>query len=186
MSWPADQPVLRTTRLVLRPFSATDAFMVQQLAGDREVADTTLNLPHPYGDGVADAWITSHQMGWDTQTVATWAIVTPSDELRGAVGLNLNVRHRRAEIGYWIGRPWWGQGLATEAVRALLEFAFTTLELNRVQATHLVRNPASGRVMQKAGMSREGLHREKFLKNDALEDVVEYAVLRKEWQAQVS
>lgn len=162
---------------MLRPFVAADASVVQRLAGDPLVADTTLNIPHPYADGIADAWIPTHEADWREGRSVTFAIEA-GGELRGAIRLTLVPAYRRAEVGYWIGRAWWGQGLATEAVRAMIDFAFGTLDLNRVQATHFVRNPASGRVMEKSGMIREGLHREKFVKNGRPEDVVEYAILR--------
>lgn len=177
------QPTLYTARLILRPFALSDAPAVQRLAGDAAVAEMTLNVPHPYADGMAESWIASHPAAWVEGTAVTFAITTLDDELRGTVSLQLALPHGRGEMGYWIGRPFWGQGLATEAVSGLLHFAFGPLGLNRVQASHLPRNPASGRVMQKAGMLREGLHREKYLKNGRFEDVVEYAVLRRDWES---
>ena len=172
----------RRTARALRPFDPADAASVQHLAGDAAVADTTLNLPHPYLDGMAEAWIDSHQPAWDARERVTFAIVTPEGELRGAIALTLTPRHHRGELGYWIGRPFWNQGLATEAARAVLGLAFGELGLNRVQANHLPRNPASGRVMEKIGMQREGLHRERYLKGDEFQDVIEYAILRRDWQ----
>ena len=175
------QPTLHTARLILRPFQLSDAPAVQHLAGDEAVAEMTLSVPHPYGDGVAETWIASHPAAWAEGTAVTFAITTLENELRGTIGLQLTTPHRRGEMGYWIGRPYWGQGLATEAVRVLFDFAFGPLGLNRVQASHLPRNPASGRVMQKAGMQREGLHREQYLKGGRFEDVVHYAMLRGDW-----
>jgi [ribosomal protein S5]-alanine N-acetyltransferase len=136
------QPVITTERLVLRPFTLADAAEVQRLAGDPQVSGTTLNIPHPYPDGAAEEWIAGHAPAWAARSSVTFAIVTHAGELRGAIGLALRATHQRAEVGYWIGRPWWGQGLATEAVNAMLAFAFHDLQLNRVQATHLIRNPA--------------------------------------------
>jgi RimJ/RimL family protein N-acetyltransferase len=176
-----EQPILTTSRLVLRPFQPSDARDVQKLAGAAAVAEMTLNIPHPYPDGAAEAWIATHRPAWEEGTGASFAITTRNDELRGAIGLHLTRAHRRAELGYWIGQPYWGHGIATEAVRRVLQFAFEALDLNRVQASHLPRNPASGRVMQKVGMSREGLHRERYLKDGQFEDVIEYALLRCDW-----
>lgn len=178
-----EQPTLRTPRLVLRPFQPSDARAVQQLAGAAAVAEMTLNIPHPYPDGAAESWIATHRPAWDDGTDAAFAIAAPDGELRGAIGLRLNRDHRRGELGYWVGQPFWGQGLATEAVRRVLQFAFEELALNRVQASHLPRNPASGRVMQKVGMTREGLHRERYLKDGRFEDVIEYALLSRDWAA---
>lgn len=177
-----EQPTLRTSRLILRPFEAADASQVQRVAGAAEVAATTLNVPHPYLDGMAEAWIASHGPAWEAQAMVAFAITSLAGDLRGAISLQLTPRHRRGELGYWIGLPFWGNGLATEAAMAVLGFAFGLLELNRVQASHMPRNPASGRVLAKLGMRHEGLHRERFLKDDRFEDVVEYAILRRDWQ----
>ena len=90
--------------------------------------------------------------------------------------------HARAELGYWVGVPYWNRGVATEAARALVAFGFGALGLHRVQARHLTRNPASGRVMQKLGMRLEGVHREAVRKWDRFEDLAMYAVLAREWR----
>ena len=180
---PVEQPVLRTARLILRPLRLADAAAVQQLAGAAEVADTTLNIPHPYLDGMAETWIESHAAAWAQQERATFAITSPGDELVGAISLGLRPAHRRAELGYWIGVPFWNRGFATEAARAMIEFGFNLLDLNRIHAAHLTRNPASGRVMAKAGMRFEGVLRQHYIKNGRAEDVAVYAVLRDEDRA---
>ena len=178
------QPTLRTERLILRPFAAEDASRVEELAGAREVADTTLHIPHPYPDGVAAAWIAGHPRQWETGGGVTSAIAERrGGALVGAIALTLAPEHARAELGYWIGLAHWNQGYCTEASRALLEFAFDELRLNRVQARHLTRNPASGRVMQKLGMQLEGVHREAVRKWDRFEDLALYAILAAEWAA---
>lgn len=176
-----DQPSLYTPRLILRPYQLADASEVQRLAGAALVAETTLNIPHPYHDGMAEAWIATHRAAWEAGTAVTFAITTADHALRGTVSLQLTLAHARGELGYWIGQPYWGNGLATEAVTALLRFAFEELQLNRVQASYLPRNPASGRVLEKVGMQREGLHRERYRKGERFEDVVECAILRREW-----
>jgi RimJ/RimL family protein N-acetyltransferase len=156
---------------------------VERLAGDRAVADTTINIPHPYPPGEAAAWISSHAAAWREGTQHTFAITERQDgDLLGAIGLTVNLAHARGELGYWIGLPHWNRGYATEAARAMLRYAFETLGLNRVQATHFTRNPASGRVMQKLGMSHEGRSRQQFRKWDTFEDVERWAILRSEWE----
>ena len=90
------QPSIETTRLTLRPFRASDAPIVQELAGERDIADTTMNIPHPYADGMAEAWIAEHGPGYDDGKIATFAIVVRDEAaLIGAVGLridrNLNI-----------------------------------------------------------------------------------------------
>lgn len=178
----SEQPVLRTTRLVLRPFTFDDALAVQLLAGEHEVADTTLHIPHPYPAGAAEQWIATHPATWEAGTGVTFAVTDAGNGvLMGAVGLTIAPPHARAELGYWLGVPYWNRGYCTEASRAVVDFGFTQLGLHRVQAHHLTRNPASGRVMQKLGMQSEGVHRQAIRKNDRFEDLELYAVLADEW-----
>ena len=172
------QPSLTTERLVLRPFRISDAFDVRTLAGEWAIADTTLTVPHPYPDGTAELWIATHATGFLAGTQATFAIEERDTQtLIGAVGLHIEPRHSLAELGYWIGVPYWGRGYATEAARAVVEFGLHTMRLNRIQARHFVRNPASGRVMIKVGMSLEGTLRQAMRKWDRFEDVAVYAIL---------
>lgn len=183
----ASQPSLTTQRLLLRPFAIADAPRVRALAGEREIAATTLNIPHPYGAGMAEAWISQHAAAFDAREMATFAVVTAGDDtLIGAVGLTINAAHARAELGYWIGVPYWNQSYATEAAREVLRFGFQELELHRIHATHLARNPASGRVMQKIGMQREGRLRDHFSKWGVFEDVEIYGILADDWRAAVA
>ena len=176
------QPDLPTERLLLRPFRAPDAPDVQRLAGAFEVADMTMTVPHPYPDGAAEAWIATHADSWDAGIAATYAITERSTgHLVGAVGLALVRAHDLAELGYWIGVPYWNRGFASEASRALIDFGFSTLGLHRIQARHFLRNPASGRVMQKLGMTLEGIMRGAARKGDRFEDLALYAVLAPEW-----
>jgi RimJ/RimL family protein N-acetyltransferase len=176
------QPTLDTPRLTLRPFAATDAPMVQRLAGARAVADTALNIPHPYPDGAAESFIAFTHAEYDAGDGATFAIVErDSGELVGACGIRITLRFAHAEMGYWIAEHAWGRGYATEAAGAVLRYAFTQRGLHRVFAHHLTRNPSSGRVLQKLGMRREGLLRGHVLKGDVFEDVEIYGVLAEEF-----
>ena len=176
-------PTLTTERLRLRSFTLADAPSVQRLAGRREIADTTLTIPHPYGDGVAEDWIEAQASGFEGGRLVTCAVTDAgSGQLVGAVGISMDAAHAVAELGYWIGVPFWGRGYATEAARALTGFGFEELQLNRVQARHLVRNPGSGRVMQKLGMRYEGTLRQALKKWGRFEDVAIYAVLAAEWE----
>jgi [ribosomal protein S5]-alanine N-acetyltransferase len=177
-----EQPTLDTERLILRPFELADAERVQQLAGDFEVADTTLNIPHPYREGMAEAWILTHKPMFRAGVLANYAVTFRSGELIGAVGLRIDPRHNNAELGYWIGRAHWGNGYCTEAARGVLVYAFYVLELNRVHASHLARNPASGRVMQKLGMRHEGCLRRHVCKWEKYEDLEKYGILANEFK----
>ena len=175
-------PTIETKRLLLRTFELSDAKDVQRLAGDRSIADTTLNIPHPYENGMAEKWISTHQSKFDAGELSNFAIVLKtSGELIGAMGLIIVPRFERAELGYWIGRPYWKNGYCTEAGRAVLQYGFSVLKLNRIHATHLTRNPASGRVMQKLAMVHEGHLRQHSKKWDKFEDLELYGILRKQW-----
>lgn len=177
-----DTLVLVTPRLTLRPFSLDDAPEVQCLAGDREVSDAAVNIPHPYEDGMAERWIRGNLERLVRGEEINCA-VTRNGVLVGAVSLvHISAWHRRADLGYWLGRPFWGHGYATEAAGALVDYAFGCLSLHRVQAWHLVRNSASGRVMEKLGMHTEGFHRGFVRRGDVFEDVVSRAILEEEWQ----
>jgi RimJ/RimL family protein N-acetyltransferase len=179
-----EYPQLTTPRLRLRAFAPSDGPRVAQLAGDRAIADTTFSVPHPYPPEAALAWMAGHPQAWSARTALTLAITRrDSGELIGSVRLNsLNLPHRHAELGYWIGRPFWNQGYATEAAGALVAFTFQSLDLHRVYAHHMTRNPASGRVMQKLGLTHEGTLRQHVCKWGVFEDVELYGVLRREWE----
>jgi len=180
------RPTLYTDRLILRPFALADAPDVQRLAGDRDVASTTLRIPHPYEDGAAERWIAGHQEKFDRGELVNFAItVRPAGQLIGCISLTIEREHRAAELGYWIGKPWWGQGYATEAAKAVVQYGFEVLGLNRIYAHHFTRNPSSGRIMQKLGMSYEGRHRQAVLKWGRFEDIETYAILKNDRQPTV-
>ena len=178
------QPTLTTERLVLRPFTEADAGDVKRLASAFAIADTTLNIPHPYEDGFAETWIGTHQAKFEAGELAAFALILcASNELTGAALLMLDKRWHRGELGYWIGEPYWGRGLATEASERVVEYGFEDLDLHRIHACHFRRNPASGRVLEKLGMSYEGTAREHVHRWDKYEDLLLYGLLRAEWEA---
>lgn len=178
---PTMPPSLRTSRLLLRPFVPADAAAVSRYAGAREVAATTANIPHPYREETAVEWIACHEGWWAAREQVVFAIETSSEPVIGAIGLVLAPPHRRAELGYWIGVPFWGRGFATEAARAVVGFGFEELGLRRIQAIHFATNPASGRVLAKTGFTVEGLLRSHAVKWDVAYDVVVSGLLRAEW-----
>lgn len=181
---PDGRPTLVTARLALRPFALADAPEVQRLAGAREVAEMTSHIPHPYPNGAAEEWIGGHRQRFARGVELVLAVtLRAGGALVGAMGLVVEQEARRAELGYWIGVPYWGQGYATEAARALVDYGFRVMGLHRIVATHFTRNPASGRVMQKLGMRYEGCLREHILKWDHYEDLAVYGLLRDEWLA---
>ncbi len=174
---PPRQPVLETERLRLRPFCLDDAPRVRDLAGDPAIARTTLHIPHPYPEGAAERWIATHASTYYGGGGATFAVCLKDGALIGCAGLGATPAHRRAELGYWIGVAWWNQGYCTEAARAVIAFGFREMGLHKIASRHFASNPASGRVMEKAGMAREGLLRGHFCKDGAMQDSVEFGTL---------
>lgn len=180
---PGEQPVLEGTPIRLRPLRPEDVAGIVEIAGAWEIADTTLSVPHPYPPEAAMEWIKKARGQWDEGTGAVFGIETSEErQLVGSIGLRgIDRTHLQTELGFHVGVSWWGRGFATAAIHILLPFAFGPLGLNRVYAHHMVRNPASGRVLEKAGFRREGLLRQRVLKWGVFEDVVVLALLRSEW-----
>jgi [ribosomal protein S5]-alanine N-acetyltransferase len=174
-------PTLSTAKVTLSPFRLTDAPLVQQYAGHSEIARTTQHIPHPYLDGVAEKWIAAHLLQYLEKTNVVLAVRSHSDELLGAINLGIRVADKMAELGYWISVPFWGQGYCTDAARRMIQYGFEELNLNKIYARHLGGNFASGRVMEKAGMIKEGIQRQHTMKNGILTDIVEYSILRSEY-----
>jgi ribosomal-protein-alanine N-acetyltransferase len=173
-------PTLHTRRLALGAFVPSDAEELQRLAGAREIADTTLMIPHPYELDHALAWIGNQRKEAVRGRAANFAVrLAGGGRLIGCVGLrDIDREHRQAELGFWIGREYWGQGYAREAAKAVIGYGFEVLDLNRICAHHMARNPAAGKVLLHIGMRREGLMRQRVRKWGVFEDVVLYAILR--------
>lgn len=191
-------PRLYTPRLCLRPLGLEDVSRIEGLAGDLRVAQMTAHIPHPYPAGSAETWIrtlgpaaaegrafTFGVTLTGTRTPGREADPTDTGHLVGVVGLTLenDPEQERATLGYWIGTSYWNRGFATEAARAVVDFGFARRHLHRLSAEHFGENPASGRVMQKLGMTREGLLRAHFFRFGQFHDVVCYGLLRTEWEA---
>ena len=171
---------LRTARLTIRPFTLDDASAVQRLCGAYEVALNTLLIPHPYPDGAAEQWISRHAEDYAQNRIHNFAL--DDGQLAGAMGLVMK-GDAIAEIGYWIGVPFWGRGYATEAAREVLRYGFDDCSLHRIFAGYFTRNPASGRVMQKIGMTYEGTLRHHAFKWGQYLDVAFYGMLRDEFSS---
>lgn len=182
MNFPAHPPRLETARLCLRSFAPADATEVQRLAGDQAVAATTAAMPHPYPDGAAETWIATHAPKWAAHEELVYAItLKATGRLVGAIGLTLTEPHERAELGYWVGVPFWNQGYASEAAQVVIDSGFRILGLVRIQAHHMAHNLASGRVMENAGMSREGYSPQALKKDGQFHDLILYGVVRGDW-----
>jgi [ribosomal protein S5]-alanine N-acetyltransferase len=173
---------LQTERLTLRAYALADISALVTLAGAHEVAATTLRIPHPYSEADARDFIASTQEDELRGTGLHLAIALRHGDgdggtLCGGVGLRIEKEHSRAELGYWIGLPYWGKGYATEAARALVEYGFGNLGLHRIFAGHVARNSASAGVLRKIGMRHEGKQRGHILKWGEFIDLEIYGML---------
>ncbi len=179
------QRELETERLLLRRFAETDIPAIVELAGEREIAATTLRIPHPYTEKDARLWLDAQAGQLERDEAVHWAVtLRDGGGLVGAVGLmGISLEHGHAEMGFWIGRPFWNRGYGTEAAGAALDFAFDDLELGRVHAHHFAGNEGSGIILRKIGMRHEGTLRRHIRKWDRRHDVETYGILRDEWKS---
>lgn len=168
---------LLTKRLRLRAWTLEDAPGLHELSNDPSIADGTLTIPHPLPEGWAQNRIRQGLEVAEKGDFFPWAIALVTGEVIGSISFDIERRHLRGDLGYSIGLPYRGKGYATEAVLAVLEFAFNKQHLNRVSAGVFPRNLASARVLEKVGMTREGLMRAYVMKNNQPEDLVSYAIL---------
>ena len=148
-------PVLQTARLRLRPTRRNDAPRIVRQHGDPGVVRMTGSMPLPYGLADAEALL-SHASENDPSREALFAIDHPQAGLIGTIGLSHNPEGR-AELGYWLGRPYWGQGYATEAACATLGYAADVWGRRQIAAGHHADNDASGWVLVKAGFLYTGV-----------------------------
>jgi len=173
-------PTLETTRLKLRPYTEGDIAELIGLIGRREVAATTGRIPHPYTEKDARRFVADAQGDDEVRLAVT---LRSDGRMIGGIGLRLFEPHQHAELGYWLGVPYWGKGFATEAAREMLRYGFETLRLHRIFATHFIHNPVSGRILMKLGMRHEGCQRQHIRKWDQFVDLELYGLLRQEWES---
>lgn len=174
----ASIPVLETKRLALRAARLEDAKAVAALANDRRIAENTARIPYPYKLADAEQFIA----GANKKGEAAYLITLRDGTIIGACGLMFHYDDT-PEIGYWLGVPYWNKGYATEALHALIDYAFTDLTHDTVQAGARVTNPASRRVLEKCGFqwTGVGLYRINSIKSSAPID--RFRLERRIWSA---
>jgi len=147
-----DRPELTTERLLLRRPNVGDVAAIVDIVGDWEVASRLARVPHPYG--IADAKFFLEQV---VPREWVWAItIDGSDGLIGAIGLTPEKEADSAELGYWLSKSYWGQGVITEAATAVVIFGFYTLRLPLITSGYFEDNSVSGRVLKKLGFVEVG------------------------------
>lgn len=182
---PADFPIkqIETSRLALRPFARGDHAELVRIAGLRSIADTTISVPHPFTPDDALALI--ERARDPSGSSLSLAIEERSSKaLLGYVGLHhIDRDHGQAEISFWIDPDRQGEGIAKEAVGGLIGHAFGAMELHRIEAYFMSRNPASGRLLASLGFQEEGFLRQRVVKWGRREDVRLWALLATDWRS---
>lgn len=172
-----NQPILRSKRLILRPFNGKDAEDVFEFASNAEVTKYLTWYPHTQlsqSEQVIQELYMMHE--------GTFAIELVSEnKCIGCIDLRVDQDHEKASFGYVLNQQYWNKGYMSEALMLILEFAFEKLHLNRVEATHYRNNEASGQVMKKCGMSYEGTGIEEQKIKGVYVDVLHYAIVKKDW-----
>ncbi|WP_193211505.1 GNAT family N-acetyltransferase [Luteolibacter marinus] len=176
---------LKTNRLILRPPVPADAGAIEGFVSDRRVAEMTALIPHPYPAGGALEWIEACCQAQRDGKKSTWVICLRSTgELVGAISIVDDARD--VMLGYWIGVPHWGNGYATEALHRVIRHGFNQLRLRYFSSYHFAHNPASGRVMQKAGLLYQGVQVLSCKRGDQVYDRVCYGITAAEWRANLT
>ncbi len=177
------QKIIVNPKFYLSSFALGDKPALLEYLHTRDVYNTTLNIPYPYTEGDADWWLNRRMESLKTQAKeTTFALRNDREKLIGAVGaegVNPGISHR-AEIGYWLAKPFWGQGIMTDALRAFVSYAFDELHLLRLTAHVFENNLRSARVLEKNGFQLEGKLRKHFIKDGKLIDARLYGLLRED------
>lgn len=158
--------VIRTKRLVLRPLKKEDAKLIAEYANDKTVYRNTLRIPHPYTLKLANQWINKNLKNYKSKKPHYYSFaIEVEGKFAGGLGID-NINHgHKAELGYWLGRPYWSKGIMTEAAKAATEYAFKKYKLKRVYAWTFPWNKASQNVLKKARFKFEGIAKKNVMKN---------------------
>src|SRR5262245_53627661 len=166
---------IKLDHCTIREFQASDKAELVRLANDWEVTKNMRDVfPHPYTDADAEAWFAELESG---KRPANFAIAV-GERIAGGIGFYFrdDVHYRSAEVGYWLGREYWGRGIATAAIRAFTQYGFVAHDLLRIYGCVFSSNPASMRVLEKCGYAREGVLRKSVVKKGQVLDMVMYAM----------
>jgi [ribosomal protein S5]-alanine N-acetyltransferase len=183
MDW-ATLPTIETPRLLLRSITFDDVDEVFAVFSDPQVMRYWSTLPLENKEAAVKL-VEEIQSGFELQQLLKWGIVLPSENrLIGTVTLfHPDFANFRAELGYALGRNYWGRGYMGETLRAVLDYAFNTLHFHRIEADVDPRNTASLRTLERLGFQREGYLRERWHVGGETQDSVFYGLLKPEWQS---
>ena len=171
------------TRINLRPITKSDAESIYKYARDRAISRYTF-LPHPYTRKDADDWVITSSERNASGIDFNMGIELPSTgEIIGMISLNnIDVINRHAELGYWLGKPFWGKGMVSEAVALVVNYTFRRLKLVRIYARVMHPNTTSAHLLEKCGFAYEGTLRRHIKRNGRYLDDVRYGLLVEDWR----
>lgn len=176
-------PPIETPRLIVRPVQDTDLPDLLLVNGDDAV---TRFLPYASWTSLAEAeaWLERMQKAQAAGSALQWVVVdkVAATAIGSCLLFQYDAPSARAELGYVLGRPYWGQGLMREALAGLLDCAFDTLALRRIEAEVDPRNLASGQLLRSLGFTPEGILRQRWMTKGEARDVESFGLLRPEWR----
>ena len=177
-------PVIAASRVRLRPFTLADISGLVSTVASHRIADTTLAVPRPFSALQARRWIESHPVEWRKRCAVHWAVSgLDNDALGGYVGVHdIHLERGRASVSFWIAERIARKDLAFEAAQAALAFAFTTLQINSVQAHQLLGSPLVARVLRRLGMKPDTVVPQPVSRWERCEEeVLPWSVSRRAW-----
>ncbi len=175
-------PKITTERLQLDQLQSSDISSIVSYASSKKIAAYTLNIPNPYNEKAAIYWINLANQGFTNGTHLIVAMrLTKSLEFIGGMGLTIQKQFNRAELGFWIAEPFWNNGYATEGAKSMINYGFNNLGLNKITSSHFLENPASGRVLEKSGLLKEGVLKAHVCKGSRYFDLVVFGLTKNEY-----
>lgn len=179
----AGTQAIKTTRLTLRKLELTDAeMMFSNWASDDEVTRFLRWDAHKTIDdskNMIQMWVNNYQ----SDSTYYWGMYLKDGQMIGSIGIMITSEYDfKAGLGYKIGSRWWGQGYTSEAARAVIDYMFKNTDIERIEAYNSVENPASGKVMEKVGMRKEGFSRHNYKTRDGFQDCTLFGIIRDEWE----
>lgn len=174
---------IKTQRLLLRRFTVDDdEAMFENWAKDERVTRFLGYAPHSSSEEtrqVLAVWCADYE----NESYYDWAVEFEGEVIGSVTVVNMNNKNECAELGYTLGYDYWNRGITTEAVSAVRDFLFEEVGVHRIEITHAVKNPASGRVARKCGFKYEGIKRESYRNyKGKFYDVAVYGIVRKDWK----
>lgn len=171
-----------TKRLGFRPMTLEDIPVVTDLLSDYDVSYPCLAFPHPFTKDHASIYIKSIFASQKRGNVIFGITLFSTGELIGSISLTVEAHSNKAELGYWIGKPYWNRGYTSEAAQKMVEIGFEMLDLDKINALAMVSNVASTRVMEKIGMIHEGILPKEMVVFGVVHDLTHYSILREEYR----